>query len=146
PEVPGLSQRPQAEDQGMSWYAAHLVLYVKLKEQRQDRFPVWENIVLIRAGSEEEAFAKAEQRGREEEGDDEGTFRWGGQPAQWVLAGARRPAACGGADTRRGGGRETPYVEMEAPWRGAIEKLFDGDRACGGVVDRLGGAARGEEE
>jgi hypothetical protein len=46
----------------MSWYAAHIVMRVKLKAGRQERFPVWENIILIQAGSEDEAFARAEQR------------------------------------------------------------------------------------
>ena len=41
------------------WFAAHVVMYVKLKDQPQDRFTVWENIVLIKACSEDEAFEKA---------------------------------------------------------------------------------------
>jgi hypothetical protein len=130
----------------MSWYAAHLVLYVKLKEHRQDRFPVWENIVLIRAGSEEEAIAKAEQRGREEEGDDEGTFRWGGKPAQWVFAGVRKLTACQGADKRPADGTEISYIEMEAASREVIEKLLDGEPASVRVVDRFGAAVPGDEE
>ena len=74
----------------MSWYAAHLILHVQLKKQHQDHFPVWENIVLIKADSEEEAFAKAEQRGHEDEGNSNGTFRWNGQPAAWAFAGIRK--------------------------------------------------------
>jgi hypothetical protein len=65
----------------MTWYAAHIVMAVKFKRGEQNRFPVWENIVLISAESEEEAFAKAEERGRCEEGDDGGTFTWGDRPA-----------------------------------------------------------------
>ena len=38
---------------------------------------MWENIVLIAAASEAEAFQKAEELGRDDEGDDDGTFRWG---------------------------------------------------------------------
>jgi hypothetical protein len=37
----------------MAWYAAHIVLYFRLKKRRQKRFVVWENIVLINAKSEE---------------------------------------------------------------------------------------------
>ena len=70
----------------MNWYAAHLVLYVKYKEHSQDHFPFWENIVLIQADTDDEAFAKAERRGREDEGDDSGSFA---------------AAGCGGAS--RGG-------------------------------------------
>src|SRR5438046_1172726 len=65
------------------WYAAHLVFYVKLKRKRQTRFPVWENIVLIRAETLDEAFEKAEKRAHEDGCmyPDE-TFTWGGVPAE----------------------------------------------------------------
>ena len=43
----------------MRWYAARLVMYFQRKEGLQRRIPAWANIVLIRASSEEEAFAKA---------------------------------------------------------------------------------------
>ena len=52
----------------MAWYAAHIVLYFRLKKRRQKRFVVWENIVLINAKSEEEAIAKAEERGSQDRG------------------------------------------------------------------------------
>ena len=38
------------------WYAAHIVMYVKRKGRAGAKVPIWENIVLLRAGSEEEAF------------------------------------------------------------------------------------------
>src|SRR4051812_2199712 len=69
----------------MTWYAAHLLFYVKLKRKRQTRYPVWENMVLIRARTLDEAFAEAEKRGRDDpcmEPDD--TFTWNGVPAEWV--------------------------------------------------------------
>jgi hypothetical protein len=64
----------------MIWFAAHLLMYVEWKDGPQDGYPLWENIILIRAGSEEEAFAKAERRDREDEGDDEGDFAGLGSP------------------------------------------------------------------
>ena len=76
------------------WYAAHLLMYVKFKASTGRRIPVWENIVLIKATSEEEAFTKATQRGKADEGDDDGTFRWGGKPAQWLFAGIRKLTLC----------------------------------------------------
>jgi hypothetical protein len=109
----------------MSWFAAHLVLYVKWKEPSQKRFPVWENIVLIKADSEEEALEKAERRGREEEGDD-GTFRWGGQPAAWVFAGVRKLTACQDPQKRPGDGTEISYTEMEVRSQEAVEHLVQG--------------------
>lgn len=61
----------------MTWFAAHIVMFVKLKDKRQRRFSVWENIILIEAETEAQAFQKAGHRGWLEEGDDDGTFRWG---------------------------------------------------------------------
>jgi hypothetical protein len=110
----------------MSWFAAHLVLYVKLKKQRQQRFPVWENIVLIKADSEDEAFRKAEERGREEEGDDGGTLQWGGEPATWVFAGVRKLTSCQDPEKRPGDGTEISYVEMEMNSKEAVDQFAEG--------------------
>jgi hypothetical protein len=110
----------------MSWFAAHLVLFVKLKDKRQRRFPVWENIVLIRADSEALALEKAEQRGREEEGDDDGTFRWGGQKAQWVFAGVRKLTMCEDSESRPSDGTEISYLELELDSQDAVAQLMAG--------------------
>ncbi len=110
----------------MNWYAAHLVLYVQLKKVRQEHFPIWENIVLIKADSEEEAFARAEQRGREDEGDCDGSFRWGGQVATWVFAGVRKLVLCQDADERPGDGTEITYSEMELDSRESVAKFVQG--------------------
>src|SRR6266700_2614133 len=95
------------------WYAAHIVMYVKLKDTTGGKSPVWENIVLIKADSEEEAIAKATQRGKAEEGDDDGTFRWGGKRAQWLFAGVRKLTLCEDPEKRPGDGAEVSYLEME---------------------------------
>jgi hypothetical protein len=86
----------------MTWYAAHIIMFVKTKGKRQRRFPVWENILFFQADSETDAFTKAEERGRLEEGDDDGTFRWGGKPAAWVFAGVRKLTTCAHPDSRSG--------------------------------------------
>jgi hypothetical protein len=120
------SQESGEEEEQMNWFAAHIILVVKFKDHSQTRFPVWENIVLIRADSEEEAIAKAEARGRDDEGDDDGTFRWGGKPAVWVFVGVRKVTLCEDAGKRPGDGTELSYLEFEAPSMAAVEKLIDG--------------------
>ncbi len=109
-----------------NWYAAHLILYVKLKEHSQRHYTVWENIVLIKARTEEEAFTKAEQRGKKDEGDDGGTFRWDGKPAQWVFAGVRKLALCEDPERRPDDGTEVSYTEMEVASEQAVRKLVAG--------------------
>src|SRR5439155_4209693 len=107
------------------WYAAHLVMYVQVKNGALPKIPVWENIILIKAGSEEEAFAKAEQRGKEDEGDDDGSFRWGGKPAQWVFAGIRKLTLCEDPQKRPSDGTEVSYTEMEVASEQAVWKLLE---------------------
>lgn len=110
-----------------NWYAAHLILYVKLKDQPQQSYTIWENIVLVKAPTEEEAFAKAARRGREEEGDDDGSFRWGGKPARWVFAGVRKLTLCEDPERRPGDGTEVSYLELEVDSEQAVSQLVRGD-------------------
>ena len=113
----------------MTWYAAHLVLYVKYKEQAQDHYPMWENIVLIQADSENEAFAKAEERGRADEGDCDGSFGWDGKPATWVFAGVRQLILCEDEKERPGDGTEVTYTEMEVDSLEELKHFVDGETA-----------------
>jgi hypothetical protein len=110
----------------MSWYAAHIIMAVKLKDARQDRFPVWENVVLVEGASDAEAFAKAKQIGRRDEGDDDGTFRWGGQPATWVFVGVRKLTDCVVDGARPGDGDEITYTELELDSQEAVKQLAAG--------------------
>src|SRR5688500_6175478 len=97
----------------MSWYAAHIVMVVRYKTRTQRRFPAWENIVLLRAGSEEAALAKAEAIGQANEGDDDGTFRWAGKPASWEFAGVRKITECALDGEKPASGDEITYSELE---------------------------------
>jgi hypothetical protein len=108
------------------WYAAHILMYVKRKTNAVGKIPVWENIVLIKADSEEKAFAKAEERGKHDEGDDDGTFRWAGQPAEWVFAGVRKLTLCEDPEKRPGDGNEISYIEMEVNSEQALLDLLEG--------------------
>ena len=113
----------------MNWYAAHLILYVKFKEPSQAYFPLWENIVLIQADMEDEAWTKAEQLGRDEEGDEDGTFRWDDKPATWVFAGVRQLLLCVDPEERPGDGTEVTYSEMEVDSLAALEQFVSGQPA-----------------
>ena len=117
------------------WYAAHILMYVKRKKPTAGPISVWENIVLIKADSEEEAFAKAELRGKQGEGDDDGTFRWAGQHAEWVFAGVRKLTLCEDSDKRPGDGTELTYTEMEVRSMQGIADLLAGKPAVVEVTD-----------
>lgn len=59
----------EAEEDAMTWYAAHLVECLRLDSGKQDAFPVLDNIVLVRASDPDEAYAKAEALGKQRESD-----------------------------------------------------------------------------
>ena len=117
------------------WYAAHILMYVKRKKAAAGPISVWENIVLIKADSEEEAFAKAERRGKQDAGDDDGTFRWAGQRAEWVFAGVRKLTLCEDSEKRPGDGAELTYTEMEVRNMQGIADLLAGDPCLVEVKD-----------
>ena len=110
----------------MTWYAAHIIMVAKLKDHAQDKFPVWENIVLISAKSERQAFTKAEKHGRREEGDDDGTFHWGGRPATWVFAGVRKISECAVLADKPDDLTEISCNELELDSQESVDKLITG--------------------
>jgi hypothetical protein len=113
----------------MSWYAAHVVMVVRFKVQPQEHYPAWENIILLRADSGDEAFERAERRGRQDEGDDGGTFRWGGKPAEWVFAGVRKVVACVDEGVQPGDGTEVSYTDLEFSSREELDRFVEGEAA-----------------
>jgi hypothetical protein len=118
----------------MNWYAAHIIMYVKLKDAPQDRYSMWENIVLISAESSDEAYAKAEQQGRDDVGDDD-SFRHDGKPAEWVFAGVRKVTLCQDPKERPGDGTEVSYLELEAASLDELTKLVRGEPATVEICD-----------
>jgi len=118
----------------MKWYAAHLIMYVKFKKHRQNRYPLWENIVLFKANSEDEAFAKAERRGHLEEGDCDGSFTWGGKPARWVFAGVRQLISCQDEKRRPTDGTEVTYLELQVSTSKTLKKMMEGKMASVSIV------------
>ncbi len=109
----------------MTWYAAHLLFYMKLKHKRQRRFHAYENIVLISAKTVEEAFAKAEKRAGEDafmQPDD--SLRYGGEPAEFVFAGIRKLTLCMDEDKRPTDGTEVTYIELDVASKADLEKLM----------------------
>ena len=121
----------------MDWYAAHLIQYFKYREGRQRSFQVWENIVLVRAASADEAFDKAEQIGREDEADDDETLRMGNHPAKMVFAGVRKVVLCVDPEKRPGDGTEVSYNEMVLRSEEAIRKLAAGEPVPVTLADRF---------
>ena len=112
----------------MTWFAAHVIMYISFKDGRHDNYPVWENVILVEAETENAAHAKAEVYGREGEGDDEGTLRWGQRPASWVFAGVRKLVRCDGDPEPPLEGAEITYSEIVVDTLDAVRDLAAGRR------------------
>lgn len=110
----------------MAWYAAHVVMVIKFKNCIQDKYPLWENIILIQAEDDDTAFQKAETRARQDEGDSQGTFTHEGRPARWVFAGIRRLVDCTDPSERPTDGTEITYLEIELPDHHDFQHYLDG--------------------
>ena len=95
---------------------------------------MWENIILIRARDSEEAYAKAEELGRQDAFDDP-TLTWGGHPAQVIFAGVRKITLCVDPDTRPNHGTEVTYIEMDLGSEEAIRKLVEMEPVAVEIVD-----------
>lgn len=111
-------------------------MVIKTTEGETRRIPVWENIVLIHATSEEEAFEKAERHGHSAEGNAGGSFRWEGKAAMLVFAGIRKLVLCEDAEERPGDGTEITYTELEVDGDESLRKLLASD-PVGVVINDL---------
>lgn len=121
----------------MAWYAAHLIVYFRRQRKKQTRFLVWENIVLIQAATEEEAFAKATKRGRQDAEGGNGGIHFGKEPAELVFGGVRKLVLCQDEDRRPKDGTEVSYIEMEVRSEEALRKLIAGEPVSATLVDRF---------
>jgi hypothetical protein len=109
------------------WYAAHIIMFAEFKDGVQDKYPVMENVVLIHAKTEEEAFAKAEAIGKEDEGDSDGTFKWEERPARLVFGGIRKLIECVDEEQQPADGTEVTYSFIEVANKESLDKIVRGD-------------------
>ena len=111
------------------WYAAHVIMNVEFENAAdQSSFPFWDNVVLIEADSEDDAWEKAEARGRDGETDGSDGFRWNDKPARWKFAGVRKLIECrtDDASDRPVHGAEISYSQMSVPDRASLSKIVQG--------------------
>jgi hypothetical protein len=111
----------------VAWFAASAIMYVRFKDGQQDRFPIWENTLLIEAESHSSARAKAQDRATHDEGDSGGTFRWAERPAEWVFAGIRKVTQVSHEGATLGDGDEVTYSEFEVESEAALRALATGE-------------------
>jgi hypothetical protein len=115
----------------MIWYAAHIVMVQRFVDgAAQDEFGVYENVYLVCADTEEEAFGKAEAIGRSKAtvGGDQ---TWCGRPTKWEYAGIRKLILCGTMTERGEGppkeGDEITYSQFTVSSEGDLDLLTQGE-------------------
>lgn len=110
-------------------YAAHLIMAIKYRDPPQDRIPLYENVVLIDARSDDEAWDRAEVIGREDAAQDDASFRWDGRPARLEFVGVRKVISCQprGLSERIESGAELTYSQMSVRSEADLQKLVDGE-------------------
>jgi hypothetical protein len=75
----------------MAWFSATLISVIRLRSGEQDSYPVWEDICLIEAPNDDEAFRLAEELGKSRDSDDS-TLTLNGEPAKMSFLGVRKVA------------------------------------------------------
>ena len=108
----------------MRWFAASIVLYVKYKDNKQNNYPIWENIYLISAMTPNEAYRKAISLGKNQQGDSNGTLKWCKRPACWKYAGVRKIIECTERNNKPTDGTEISYAQMLIKNRNDLKKLI----------------------
>lgn len=114
----------------MPWFAASVIMHIRYKDGIQDKYPVWENVLLIDAPTSEEALQKAERAGREREGDSDGSLTWEGRPAEWVYSGIRKLITVSNPNSVENipdDGAEVSYSEFEVPNDVSLSRLVKGE-------------------
>jgi hypothetical protein len=115
----------------MAWFSATLISAARLRAGEQDSYPVWEDVCLIEASTEDEAFRKAEELGRSRETDDP-TFTLNGQPATMAFLGVRKIARVINPldipeDAAPLGGSEIAFSKYSVSTTSDLEKLVRGE-------------------
>lgn len=116
----------------MAWYTASLIQVIRLKEGRQEIFPVFENYKLIEASSVKEAFEKADKIGVLEESMDD-TLRFCGKPAYYAYMGVRKMIEIW--DDILTSGVEVSHSYMEVETEEQLKKLSEGKAVMVNYID-----------
>lgn len=109
------------------WFSAHLVEVFRVREGEQTDFHVWENIVLIEAANDKEAWEKAEVLGRENCQPDDPTLTWNNRPSRRDFVGVRKVITCVDKEQRPEHGTEVSYNSLFFASEADLQKFVAGE-------------------
>lgn len=104
------------------WFAAHVVMYFKFHDGPQNKFPIYENILLFKAKDDEAARALAEKAGKLSE---DPTCKYAGRAATLTFAGVRKVISCE-FPTLPGNGKEATYSQFTANDEAGLRRFVAG--------------------
>jgi len=116
----------------MTWYAAHIVIGMKIVNAEAGPISAYENVVLIEAKTSQEALAYATGVGEAEANLDDG-LEVDGMPAKRIFAGVRKlitvsnPESLDLEEDRPSTGTEITYSEFEVENIDALFHLGSGE-------------------
>lgn len=90
----------------------------------------WENVVLLHAPNDNDAYSKADAIGHLGEGDSNGTMEWNGVPARMVYRGTRRLVSLSSpsdVNNNPNDGCEVTYMQLEFDNEDALTAFMNGD-------------------
>ncbi|CAG0990796.1 MAG: DUF4288 domain-containing protein [Anaerolinea sp.] len=127
----------------MTWYAAHLIEYFRLREGHQEKYPVWESVILIQANSVGEALDLAHQIGKEKYDATDDTWHLDDQPATKIFLGIRKIVECDldDADSSPALGTEITYTKMEVNTEDEARRMAHGESVTV-TMEEVGRATR----
>jgi len=110
-------------------YAAHLVMAVRVADTAGGAIPVYENVVLIDAESDDAAMREACAIGRADVAEPDPSFRWDGRPARLEFVGVRKLMTCQprGLSHKIESGAELTYAQLSVRSEADLRKLVEGE-------------------
>jgi hypothetical protein len=116
----------------MPWFAAHALMYFRLKAGQQQGFRVLENVLLVEAPDSRQAWDRGIGLARLDEGDCGGSLRLDDQPCELAFGGLRKvvEVSHAGVEEVPRHGDEISYSQFEVADADALRRLIDGEDAA----------------
>ena len=113
----------------MPWFAAHAITYFRLKSGEQQRYRVWENVLLVEAADSRQAWDRGIELARRDEEYSDGSLRIDDQPCDLLFGGLRKVVEVSHSGVLHvpQHGDEISYSEFEVADADALRRLIDGE-------------------
>jgi hypothetical protein len=104
-------------------------MYFRLKSGGQQRYRIWENVLLVDAADSKQAWERGKELASRDEANSDGSLRIDDQPCDLVFGGLRKvvEVSHAGEENVLQHGDEISYSEFEVADADALRRLIDGE-------------------